>query len=314
MFMKYLPVFVFFALAVGITLEIAGSGITGHVVQEDVSLGVDLVDAIGPLWRYESEGESAILMQNGQFSIQFVEPSKRDVLYYPNIQLVPGKNYELSFMGLSRTGNDIVVNLAGEDVFWSKRILLGQDYKQYVYEITVPEEAEANLNFFFSSGKGSSYVLADVALKERPYNFLKEGSFESGKEWVAFSDADMRFSLSNEATHGKNSAKLTVFRPGTEVRLYQDGIPLSPNTRYRLSFDARSNNDDKMFVHLGSISGVHGFTRELVYLTPEWKRYGIEFTSTNQLETFATLAFDVAPFDHAGDEFYFDRVVLEKIG
>ena len=99
--------------------------------------------------------------------------------------------------------------------------------------------------------------------------------------------------------------------------MYQDSLPLETNTQYWLSFKARSKTGHDLQVAL--LKQASPYTnygmKKTFNLTNVWKRYSVEFTTSGFSGTVndGRLMFWLAPYDAAGDEYFFDDVVLEQI-
>ena len=142
--------------------------------------------------------------------------------------------------------------------------------------------------------------------------------FETGTApWVFYTNGSGTF---NNDAAGNGSAKaghITISLPGTNVQLYQAGLALEPNTRYTLSFKAYSNTGHDLqanvLKHASPYTnyGLNSFTFDL---GTSWQSYSVEFTTSGFAGTAndGRLMFWFAPYDAAGDQYYFDDVVLEK--
>jgi hypothetical protein len=106
--------------------------------------------------------------------------------------------------------------------------------------------------------------------------------------------------------------------PGGNVQLYQKGIVLQPNTNYRLTFAAYSNNGRDMSLYLhkhGDPYTNYGLNNRLVDLTTGWQEFTIDFKTKNLTGmNDGRLRFWFAPYDAAGTVYHIDRVVLRPVG
>jgi len=152
-----------------------------------------------------------------------------------------------------------------------------------------------------------------------PNNSLRNGSFETGQApWLFFTDSRGAFTVNDQATDCLMAARVQVEQGGSNVQLYQRGLSLLPNSRYRLSFAAYSStgNDLGVYVHkhLAPYEN-YGLILNQVNLTTDWQRYTVEFTTN----TFAgpvndaRLRFWFAPFAQPGDLYMVDDVRLEML-
>ena len=119
------------------------------------------------------------------------------------------------------------------------------------------------------------------------------------------------------AYEGINSARLAFSTTGTNMQLYQSGVPLEPNTLYQLSFAAYSSTGHDIRVRL--FKQVTPYTSYgLDYtanLGTNWAVFTTQFTTTGFASnvTDGRLQFYLVPFAKAGDIYYIDNVRLEKV-
>lgn len=150
-----------------------------------------------------------------------------------------------------------------------------------------------------------------------PVSILQNGDFEmGGTGWQTFASSSASFWT--EPGYAGHSAVLRVGAAGSNLQLYQSGLVLEANTAYRLTFMARSPNARAMAVTVvqhGAPYANYGLQMSEVDLTPAWTPYLLEFTTTNISDKVSDgrLMFWFAPFASAGDEYWFDDVVLIKI-
>ncbi|MEK9138028.1 MAG: carbohydrate binding domain-containing protein, partial [Bacteroidota bacterium] len=147
-------------------------------------------------------------------------------------------------------------------------------------------------------------------------NVLSNPSFESGTEpWVFYTNGSGTFTT---VSYGSMAAKLSITSPGTNTQLYQSDITLEPSTTYRLSFEAYSStrHDMSVFVHRHDAPYTnYGLNDFIVNLTTSWQTFSTEFTTTGFSGAVgnARLRFWLAPYAAAGDEYFIDNVVLQKV-
>ncbi|MCL7413410.1 MAG: carbohydrate binding domain-containing protein, partial [ANME-2 cluster archaeon] len=100
-------------------------------------------------------------------------------------------------------------------------------------------------------------------------------------------------------------------------QLYQKEISLEPNTRYRLSFAAYSTTGHEVTVRLFKhVSPYTSYAPDFtVNLGTSWQTFTAEFTTTGFSSTVndGRLQFWLSPFAAAGDNYYIDDVLLEKV-
>ncbi len=165
-----------------------------------------------------------------------------------------------------------------------------------------------------NGGGDGGTTCADV-----PNNIVRNGSFETGQDpWLFFTNGRGSFTVNDQATDCLMAASVQIEQPGSNVQLYQRGLPLTANTSYRLSFAAysASGNDLGLYVHkhLAPYEN-YGLIVNQVNLTTGWDRYTVEFTTGGFIGTVndARLRFWFAPFAQAGDRYMIDDVRLEKL-
>jgi hypothetical protein len=147
-------------------------------------------------------------------------------------------------------------------------------------------------------------------------NWISNGGFESGStSWNFYADGARSITLVSPGYEGNNAAMLTFGSGGSNIQLYQDGITLDPNTRYRLSFDAYSNTGHDVTVNLIGIPYAPYGLAYTANLGTSWQTFTTEFTSSGFTGTVSNgrLQFWLTPFAAGGDTYYIDSVLLEKL-
>ncbi len=158
-----------------------------------------------------------------------------------------------------------------------------------------------------------------TVLPSTSINLIKNQGFESGKtSWTFYTNAaGPTFSAVPPGYVGNNSAKLAFSTIGTNMQLYQSGIPLEPNTRYQLSFAAYSTTGHDIRVKLFKQIAPYP-TYGLDYtanLGTNWAVFTTQFNTSGFTSnvTNGRLQFWLVPFAKAGDIYYIDDVRLEKV-
>ncbi|MEK9136516.1 MAG: carbohydrate binding domain-containing protein, partial [Bacteroidota bacterium] len=150
-------------------------------------------------------------------------------------------------------------------------------------------------------------------------NVVSNPSFESGTApWAFFTNGGGSFTAVPPGFVGSLAAKLNITAAGSNVQLFQSGISLDPGASYRLSFAAYSSTGHDMSVFLqkhGAPYTSYGLSSYTVDLTTSWLTFTTTFTTTGFVGPVsdARLRFWLAPFAAAGDMYFIDNVVLEKI-
>ena len=162
-------------------------------------------------------------------------------------------------------------------------------------------------------------------LRLEEFNVIKNPSFEEGESnWKFYTNGNGFFRASTNRPWpdpgfvSPYSARIVIREAGDNIQLYQHGIMLEPYTTYRLTFGAFSNtgHDLKVYLHDHSPNytnyGLRGYRANL---STSWQMFEKTFTTSgfdNAVDD-ARLRFWLAPFSEAGDIYYIDHVVLEKV-
>ncbi|MFN0157698.1 MAG: carbohydrate-binding protein [Bacteroidota bacterium] len=150
-------------------------------------------------------------------------------------------------------------------------------------------------------------------------NLINNPSFESGTSgWTFHTDRTGTFSSDGPGVDGPNAAKIRITRQGENVQLYQSGVSLQSGVSYRLTFSAYSSTGHNLSVWMhkqGSPYTNYGLDEHVINLTTSWRSFSIQFTAGgfNGTVNDARLRFWLAPYDAAGDYYFFDNVVLVPI-
>ena len=169
-----------------------------------------------------------------------------------------------------------------------------------------------------SSITSASYTIATPVISPVTANYIKNPGFESGTtSWIKSTNANVTFSAVSPGYKGSYSGKLAISSINTNIQLYQTGIPLEPNQRYKLSFAAYSTTGHDLQMKL--IKGVSPYpTYGLTYtadLNTTWQTFTTEF-GTSGFEgnvTDGRMQIWIAPFAADGDTYNIDDLQLEKV-
>jgi hypothetical protein len=150
-------------------------------------------------------------------------------------------------------------------------------------------------------------------------NVVRNSDFSSNTdEWNFYTNGTGSVGI-EIGKNSSNACAVTVSQAGTNVQLFQSGVPLQANTRYRLSFDALSTTGDDFQVAVqqhGAPYANYGLDYVTVDLTPSWVTYTFDFNSQNMVGsvTDGRLMFWLAPFAKAGDKYQLDNITLVSVG
>ncbi|MCD4810945.1 MAG: Ig-like domain-containing protein, partial [Methanosarcinales archaeon] len=142
--------------------------------------------------------------------------------------------------------------------------------------------------------------------------------FESGTTpWKFYTNGAGTFSMASPGYEENNAARLALSSGGSNIQLYQEGITLEPNTRYRLSFAAYSTTGHDVTVRLlKHVSPYTAYAPDFTAnLGTSWQTFTTEFTSSGFTGTVndGRLQFWLTAFAASGDNYYIDDVRLEIV-
>ena len=147
-------------------------------------------------------------------------------------------------------------------------------------------------------------------------NVVLNPGFESGTTyWSFYTNGTGTFLTDVPGATSPSAAHINIVTPGTNVQLRQAGLVLLPNTLYRMSFKAYSNTGHDISISLmkdGPPNTKYGLSNYVVNLGTSWNDYYIQFTTSGFSGTVndARLMFWLAPYDAAGDQYFFDDITL----
>jgi Tol biopolymer transport system component len=157
---------------------------------------------------------------------------------------------------------------------------------------------------------------------DRPWqpqaNVLSNPGFEVGPIYWRFNtNGQAAFSTASPGFGSPTAGRVAVTQRTSTIQLFQTGVRLEPNTRYRLRFQAYSNSgrDFSVYLHNHTTIVDYGLKNYKVNLTKSWKQFTITFKTKNITEPVADgrLRFWFGPYARAGDVYWIDNVVLEKV-
>ncbi|KPQ42516.1 MAG: Carbohydrate binding domain protein, partial [Candidatus Methanoperedens nitroreducens] len=141
---------------------------------------------------------------------------------------------------------------------WQKNSvnIAGAVSPMYTTPATILSDSGSTYRVIVTNSAGSTTSTA-ATLTVNPataINLIINPGFESGTaSWLFYTNGVGTFSPSPPGYGGSsNAAKLAFISIGTNMQLYQTGVNLEPNTRYRLSFAAYSTKGHDLKVNLSS--------------------------------------------------------------
>jgi tripartite motif-containing protein 71 len=272
---------------------------------------------------FDGNSAARVTLNNGGTNVQ---------LYQKDLTLEPNTRYRLSFAAYSTTGHDLSIVLLKHASPYTRYGLdykadLGTIWQTFTTEFTTSgfkgTVDDGRLMFWLApfAAAGDTYYIDAIHLEkvsEPGINLLNNPGFESGTaSWLFYTSASGMFSAVFPVFEGDHEAELALASSGSNIQLYQTGIILEPNTRYRLSFAAYCTTGHDLSVVL--LKHVSPFTSYgLDYeadLDTSWKTFTTEFTTTGFTGTAndGRLMFYLAPFAAAEDTYYIDDVRIEKV-
>lgn len=161
--------------------------------------------------------------------------------------------------------------------------------------------------------------LTQEAKADKLFDVVMNPGFEDGKTWWNFyTNGKGSFEVSSPGYSSINAAKVTTVTGGTNIQLFQYGIPMEPNTDYQLSFNACSSAGHGLSVsilkHVSPYTN-YGLFRERIDLTTSWDTYILNFRIKNFSVSVGDvrLMFWFADDAVSGDMFWIDNVVITPL-
>jgi hypothetical protein len=278
---------------------------TEHVIDADIS--------------YDHTFKTGDMDKDGTLDIITAEmhqsPAPHRVSIYFNVR---GNGLEWSKQIVATTGShNIRVGDIGDD---DDLDIVGANWSNAA-ENGAPIEMWENLSNAASADTSRRELHSAITPPADRPNAVRNGSFESGvNDWSFYTNGSGSFSvLGPDSSSSDKAMQVIITTEGTNVQLFQYGIVLQPNTGYQLSFEAYSSTGHDLEVSLlqhGSPYTGYGLSGRRSDLSPSWQTFHVVFTTTSfsTAVSDARLMFWLAPYDAAGDGYYFDNIVLARSG
>ncbi|NTV31000.1 hypothetical protein HGA91_03425 [candidate division WWE3 bacterium] len=148
-------------------------------------------------------------------------------------------------------------------------------------------------------------------------NIIQNGDFNNNKtNWTFYTNGTGSYDIASNQTNG-NAAQLTLTTIGDNTQLYQSDLPLSPATRYRLTFQAYSTSGNDLSVALIKHStpftnyGLSNFTPNV---STQWQTFTTEFTTagfSGEVND-GRLRFFMNGLASNGDRYFIDSIQLVR--
>lgn len=293
-------------------------------------------------WEFHTDGVgsfAADMPGNGSPAAAHVAIAGEGVnvqLYQAGIMLEPFTAYRLTFSVRSTSGNDLDVTLQKNTCPYTLYGLDGEfvDVREgwtthtIIFRTTgfmLPVE-DARLSFVLGTfdRADEDYLIDDVTLvkhvaSDDVVSMLGNAGFEAGiRPWSFHTDGAGAFDADAAGPESRHAARVTIDEPGENVQLFQSGITLEPRTVYRLTFRGYSSTGHDVMLalhrHEGSYES-YGLRDRHIDLGTAWETHTVLFVTPDREAplTDGRFRFWMAPFDAAGDVYWFDDVVLERV-
>ena len=151
-------------------------------------------------------------------------------------------------------------------------------------------------------------------------NTVINPGFEIGtRKWNFYSGGGGNFTTSAPGYSGNAAGWMKIAAPSNNVQLYQTNIKVQPNTRYRLTFAAKSTAGSDILVYLQKHTAPYtnyGLQSVLFNLTTEWQTFTVEFNSTGVVSGVSDgrLRLAMDNLAKANEIYWIDDVVFEELG
>ncbi|MEK9137952.1 MAG: immunoglobulin domain-containing protein, partial [Bacteroidota bacterium] len=170
-----------------------------------------------------------------------------------------------------------------------------------------------------SAGSVTSNLATLTVKSAQGANIVSNPGFELGTaSWFFYTSGGGTFSASPPVAAGALAGKLVITTQVTNVQLFQSGLILDANTKYQLSFSAYSTSGHDLAAFLQRHDAPYtsyGLNGYVASLATGWQTFSTQFTTSGFSGTVSNgrLRFWFAPYATAGDVYYIDNVVLEKV-
>jgi hypothetical protein len=145
-----------------------------------------------------------------------------------------------------------------------------------------------------------------------PNNIVSNPGFDGLSNWLTYGVSSFTTASTNECGR---AARLVFNNISSDMRLYQIGIPLQPNTDYELFFSAYSSSGHDLNVDLHRHTypyTSYGVTNYVANLTPSWKHFTIPFTTPSDT-AMPRLRFWFVGYAAADDVYWIDNVYIVPV-
>lgn len=283
-----------------------------------------------------------ITVENGEAKAAITNEGKEPwsvLLEQPNLSLAKGVVYEISFKARSTNNREaeVTVENAQYTRFFSEKVQLSDDMKEFSYEFTMPLDDLASFKMLLGknllSPVGSHDVfIDDVVLKvkdaptqEEPVSTpgIDNGDFSNGTanwsswwgdQWSGYGEGAM--------TAETGELKVAISQVGGASyapQVFQKGLLFENGASYTVTFDARAEQSRKMNVNIGKeLTNDPWFIRympgETIDLTSDMKRFSFTFMMNEETYNDGKIVFELGNIagGNAATNVYLDNVSITK--
>jgi hypothetical protein len=199
-------------------------------------------------------------------------------------------------------------------------IIAGANSASYTTPATTLADNNASFTCLVSNSAGSvTSNPAILTVQAAAASLLLNPGFETGTgPWVFYTNTAGSFDNNSPGPASLHSGHIAITQAGANIQLLQAGITLEPNTKYRLSFLAYTNTGHDVSVSLmknASPYTNYGLSEYVCDLNSSgYGACSVEFTTPGFAGTVndGRLMFWLASYATAGDQYFFDEVMLVK--
>lgn len=272
-------------------------------------------------WQTYSDGKMSLDTSENSAKITIQNPGSNVQLYQHDLLLSPNTTYNLELKAKASRNISFQLRIHKHkepyDNYYNQDHRLTTQWQTISVNFTTPASLDNNtrlqLQFRSNDKEGDEYYFDDVVLKsvnELPEstNYIKNGDFSNNNSsWQTFSDAKMSFNTESGV------GEVSIQDQGSNVQLYQQNIVLKPSTSYTIELKAKANRNIpiQLRVHKHQ-SPYNNYLQTDIELTSDWQTFSKTFTTANEMDGNTRLQLQFRANDKAGDQYFFDDVVLRR--
>lgn len=273
----------------------------------DFSVEEDLTDDEN--WKFLTAlgGVASAKIENNEIVIETTDAGTVDYsvqLVQPNIPLKRGNKYTVTFDAYADEERTMIVDVSAPDRSYMRYLNdtvvdLGTNKETYSYEFSMTEKDDANGRLEFNLGNTSStatvhitnvkiectgtFEIDDSKKVLADGNHVYNGSFQEGSNrmdyWTVVDEGNHANYEVTPLADGRRLKVVTSECNLTDVVLMQDELPLLPNCKYELSFEAASSATEQIAVSVAGMIIPDAFT-----LSEKKTTYKYAFTTGDTID------------------------------